>query len=254
MEYKVLVPELKMADDDGPGAFSGYASTFENWDSVKERPVRGAFEPHLSSFLQDGFIAIGHDWKQLPAATLTEAYEDDHGLFISGVFHSTPEAQNARTVIKERLERGKSVKLSIGYEVLKDEYVEGGRLLKEVKLFETSFVNVPANPLAAITGAKGLPVAGQPIEMHSEAAVSVVEELKRCVGDKIDARTKEGRALSAARATLLRESVTAMMGNLQAIVEMLDAAEPRDPEESAKLFRLHMERQARLRALGVKTA
>jgi HK97 family phage prohead protease len=254
MEYKVLTPELKMADDSGPGSFSGYASTFENWDSVKERPVRGAFEPHLSSFLQDGFIAIGHDWKQLPAATLTEAYEDDHGLFISGVFHSTPEAQNARTVIKERLERGKSVKLSIGYEVLKDEYVEGGRLLKEVKLFETSFVNVPANPLAAITGAKGLPVPGQPIEMHSEAMVSIAEELERCVKGKIDARKKEGRAISTARDKLLREQLAAARASLDAVEAMLDEATPRDPEESAKLFRLHMERQARLRALGVKTA
>src|SRR5690349_3548348 len=133
MEYKLLTPQFKMSED-GSGSLKGYASTFANWDSVKERPVKGAFTPHLADFLKDGFIAVGHDWSALPIATPTEAHEDDIGLYLDTSFHSTPMAQAARTVASERIARGKSVKLSIGYEVLQDEYTSEGRLLKEIKL------------------------------------------------------------------------------------------------------------------------
>lgn len=230
MEYKYFDAQFKVSGD-GSGSLKGYASTFANWDSVKERPTKGAFTPHLADFLKDGFIAVGHDWAALPVATPSEAHEDDIGLFLAADFHSTPMAQAARTVTTERIERGKSVKLSIGYEVLADEYVPEGRLLKEIKLYEVSLVTVPANPLASVTGAKGVPLA-----THSDAVLAAVDELKaRMVGLR-DLRMKEGRVLSESnrkRIFSLKEALAAVLTDLD---ELLRATEPNTEKAKAVLL------------------
>lgn len=241
MEYKLLSPTFKMSDE-GAGSFKGYASTFANWDSVKERPVRGAFAGHLADFLKDGFISIGHDWNALPIGTPTEAYEDDIGLYLAQDFHSTPMAQAARTVASERISRGKSVKLSIGYEVLADEYTDEGRLLKEIKLYEVSLVTVPANPLASVTGVKGLALTD-----HSETVLAAVNELTtRLVGLR-DLRMKEGRVLSDAnrkRIATLKDALAAVLGDLD---ELLTATEPKADTEKAKaLYHEYLRIQAQL--------
>jgi HK97 family phage prohead protease len=154
MQYKVIeVPRLKTTGS-GPGTLMGYASTWQK-DSVGDIVVRGAYRDTIKDWLREGFVALGHDWNRLPIATPKSAVEDSIGLKIEAEFHSTPEAQNARRVIQERLERGKSVKLSIGYDVLDDERTKAGRLLKKLKLWEVSVVNVPANTGAAVLAAKG---------------------------------------------------------------------------------------------------
>lgn len=246
LEYKLLTPQFKMSED-GFGSLKGYASTFSNWDSVKERPVRGAFTPHLSDFLKDGFIAVGHDWAALPIGTPTEAYEDDIGLMLGVDFHSTPMAQTARTVAAERMARGKSVKLSIGYEVLQDEYVEEGRLLKEIKLYEVSLVTVPANPLASVTGVKGFPLGD-----HSEAVLAAVDELKaRLVGLR-DLRMKEGRVLSDTnrkRIASLKDALAAVLDDLD---ELLAATQPTTEKAYKSRQQLRAESlRLRARVLGV---
>jgi HK97 family phage prohead protease len=162
-----------LADEDGPGGFEGYASTFGNKDRAGEIVVKGAFQKSLDRFKSDGFIAIGHDWGGLPVATVTEAYEDEKGLFIKGEFHSTKEAQDARTVMQERLARGKSVGLSIGYEVKDAEQTAKGRLLKEIELYETSIVTVPCNPEANATEAKGAEFKAEYLSDYVEADMTL---------------------------------------------------------------------------------
>lgn len=233
MERKVLdIADLKLKDD-GAGSFSGYASTFGNWDSVRERPVRGAFAKHLPDFLKDGFIALGHDWSGLPIATPTDAYEDEIGLRIDVDYHTTAAAQAARTTVKERIERGKSVKLSIGYEVLADEYTEEGRLLKEIKLYEVSLVTVPANQQAIVLGAKsgGVPSG---LNDHISEVVSALDVLAGRVRDRHDFRKKEGRMLSSANRTKIEELLPSLMSVHDALNELLTASEPKASEEGAK--------------------
>src|SRR5690349_18102520 len=85
----------------GMGTLEGYASTWEPFDRVGEKPVRGAFAASLPAFVQEGFLAYGHDWKALPVATVKEAYEDHHGLYFVADFHSIPFAQDVRKTIQE---------------------------------------------------------------------------------------------------------------------------------------------------------
>lgn len=253
MEHKMQAAvDLKFIDSpESPnGEFTTYASTFANWDMVGERPVKGAFTPHLADFLKDGFIALGHSWDNLPIAYPLEAYEDEHGLFLRAAFHSTPEAQKARTVLQERLASGKSAKTSIGYSVLKDEQTDEGRLLKEIKLHEVSIVNVPANPLANILASKAA-VSALPLEMHSDTVVSAVEELRGRFAANHAARLKEGRVLSDKN----RKRIMALIAELESLIA---ESEPRvEPEKQlAEVERLRAEWNRiryQLPQLGVKT-
>lgn len=219
MERKICeVADLKILSDegDGPGWFSGYASTFANFDRVNERPVRGAFAKHLPTFLRDGFIGSDHVWGFTKSiATIADAHEDDHGLLIARAeFHTTADAQAARTIAQERQARGKSVSLSIGYRVLADEYEEGGgRLLKEIELYEVSLVTVPANPLAIVTTTKDGPPAGLTFADQTDMVLAAIADYAHRVTGLIDLRSvKEGRRISAATAAKIRAVLEALDG------------------------------------------
>ncbi len=241
VEYKTFYPELKIsdrADADDPGEVSGYASTFNNFDSVGERVVKGAFTNSLPEFLSSGFVAWNHDWQAAPIATPIEAYEDDHGLFVKAQFHSTPEAQSIRKIIKERFERGKKVASSIGYQVLADEATNEGRLLKDVRLYEWSLVNQPANTQATMLGSKhGLVPAAMPLADYSDAVLTMVKEFDRRVSEIRDMRAKQGRVLSSAnrtRISSLLEALTAVGDDLKTL---LAETEPKaDPQKARALF------------------
>lgn len=247
MERKICeFADLKiMQEDDGPGWFSGYASTFGNFDRVGERPVRGAFLKHLPAFLHDGFIHSDHVWGFTKAiATIDSAAEDEIGLRIARAdFHTTADAQTARTIAMERQARGKSVSLSIGYEVLADEYVDEGRLLKEIRLFEVSLVTVPANPLALVTGTKdGLP-AGLSFADQTDMVHAAIADYAQRVQGLHDLRQKEGRTISAATAAKIRAVLEALdgLGPVRKELEaLLAAADPDREKQAGEWRRLHL--------------
>ncbi len=253
MERKVLdIADLKLKDD-GAGSFSGYASTFANWDSVKERPTRGAFVKHLPDFLKDGFITRSHDWS-VSIGTISSAYEDEIGLLIEADFHSTPAAQEARTIMKERMARGKSVKLSIGYEVMADEFVEEGRLLKEIKLYEVAHVTVPANQSAIVLGAKSGVGSAPGLNEHIEEVVSALDVLAGRVRDRHDFRTKEGRVLSGSnrqRISTLLERLAEVQDDLNKLLADTDPVKGTGWAETHELRAQTFIIQQRLKALGV---
>lgn len=227
MTYKIQTMADLKAKDEGFGSFSGYASTWDNWDSVNERPARGAFKASLQDFIGDGFIALHHAWETLPIATVKEAFEDDHGLFLTADFHSTDEAQRARTVLNERLARGKSAKLSIGYEVLRDSYVNdppGGRVLEEIKLYEVSLVTVPANDRAAVLSAKGQRMT---LEDHANEVLVLSGAFRDRMKDIRELLAKEGRPMSAARRARLQSQREALAAILEDIDALLAETEPK---------------------------
>ena len=154
MEYKQVARVSMKAGAGGYGTLIGYASTYDV-DRVNERVIPGAFK-NLAQAKRDGWLALSHDWNAAPIGTLDVLREEPgKGLYFEASFHSTKEAQGVRTVIQERLQRGKAIPLSIGYSVLTDRQApDGVRELVEVDLFEISYVQVPANPMAGAIAAK----------------------------------------------------------------------------------------------------
>lgn len=221
-EHKLIKFDLKLLDDSTHGGFSGYVSVFGNEDSHGDIIEPGAFKDGLADFIRDGFAPVGHDWSGLPVATIAEAFEDEHGLFMRCEFHSTAAAQDARTVVRERLARGKTVGLSVGYEVLEYAIIKSDdpsewrykRRLLKIKLYEGSIVTVPANALAGVTDAKS----GLSLDDHCGAALAAVEQVVVRLGSLADLRRKDGRSLSAANQARL-ETLAARLGELRAATE-----------------------------------
>lgn len=173
------------------GMLVGYANVTGVLDRAGEVVVRGAYK-NLEGFVADGFMAVGHDWLGLPVGTIRDAREDDTGLWVEAEFHSTEDAQKARTVVAERLAAGKSVGLSIGYRVVADGYRdhEGQKVrhLDEVEVHEFSIVTVPANPQSMVSAVKGI---GMPLAAQSEAVLELLEDyVTRC--EEVDGLRKHG--------------------------------------------------------------
>jgi len=142
------------ADTSGSGAFEGVAAVFGNIDRQNDIIQKGAFK-NLDAFVRDGFIASAHDWSE-PIGIIDKAYETAEGLVVSGRFHSTKRAQDTRAIVNERLADGKSVAMSIGFQINDQDFKDGIRTLSDVELFEVSIVTVPANPLARMTAVKSI--------------------------------------------------------------------------------------------------
>jgi hypothetical protein len=93
--------------------------------------------------------------------------------------------QQRRT--KERLDRGKSVGLSVGFRVqewtanedVTDRWGMPQRTITKAELFEVSIVTVPSNPLATVTGAKSSGSGGRSVV---PATIREFEEFLREAG------------------------------------------------------------------------
>ncbi|MBX3095664.1 MAG: phage major capsid protein [Fimbriimonadaceae bacterium] len=164
--------EVKEATWMDNGVLEGYASVKGILDRAGDEIAPGAYL-NLSALVDEGFGAVGHDATRLPVATIESAREDTHGLRVRMQFHSTPEAQAARTIAQERLARGKAVGLSIGFIPRSAERVmRDGRPVRRLtglEVREVSLVTMPANPLAVATSVKEAPKT-EP-EMQSESQV-----------------------------------------------------------------------------------
>lgn len=164
----------------------GIASVAGVLDSYDDVILPGAFTDEvLADFLATGFVADGHDWRQMIAMpTVAEVRGVD--LYTEAEFHSTDDAQAIRTKCAERIERGLSVGLSVGFSMASTDYksfATGAALLKwaegagysladldtaaisacarrcsvivkVAKLYEYSVVAAPANPQSWATEVK----------------------------------------------------------------------------------------------------
>ena len=182
MDRREFQAQFKTLDDTDPiGSFEGIAAVFSNVDRQNDTILPGAFARTLDTFVKSGFLANAHDWSE-PVGTISEACEVSEGLFVRGQFHSTPKAQLLRKVIRERLERGKDVAMSIGFQITDDEFDQekSVRMLKEIELFEVSVVSVPANPLARLASVKQIEP-GETEEVIEARRVNIRRLLLTCL-------------------------------------------------------------------------
>lgn len=220
------------AEDDGPGTFEGLGAAFHNVDHGGDVILPGAFKDAISEFLYRGFVPVGHDWMALPVGTIEEAKETDDGLYFKALYHTTQAAQDARTVVKERMERGKFVGLSIGFLPDYEEGVEfrddGVRVISKVKeLAEISIVTVPMNREAGVAAAKAGPGA-VPFTDRAAGVLADVQDFAQHAEAHAAMRGefKEGRVLSAANRTRLSEISSGLTAAAKALDAILTDTDP----------------------------
>jgi uncharacterized protein len=146
MEYKAISLELKTDDE---GIIEGYGSVFSVRDSYNDVIEPGAFAKSIASRRPK---MLWQHRMDKPIGVWDEVREDDRGLFLRGRLANTDQAKEARELVRMGAMDG----LSIGFRTMKDEYEGETRRLKEIDLWEVSFVTIPANAAATITAMKGM--------------------------------------------------------------------------------------------------
>jgi len=147
----VLLKDATVSDE---GRFEGYGAVYNNVDDGGDEILPGAMASAIPGFLKSGFISWSHEWS-IPVAYPKGASEDAHGMYIDAQFHSTPTAQEKRTITKERLDAGLSMGLSIGYgEVVAKRLPDRKQISKIGYLPEVGLVMVPMNREAGVAGIK----------------------------------------------------------------------------------------------------
>jgi HK97 family phage prohead protease len=245
-------PMAELKQDIDTGEFEGYASVYDVVDGGADVVDPGAFAKALPDFMRDGFISWHHAW-DVPVAMPKAAYEDDNGLFLAGRYHSTPKAQEARTIAAERHEAGLRTGLSIGYGV--EDYAMEGKVrhLKTIHpLYEVGLVMVPMNREANVTGAKGagdlsgLPDAGSMTDSVGRVSADAKDIAAR-FATMVEQRAKEGRTLSAANRQLLADLMSSLGEAGTTLAELLDATDPDRAERGLAIDAV----VTRARSLGI---
>jgi len=164
--YRRACPEPRMKTDNGEngaGWIEGYLAVFGNVDRGGERIVKGAFEKSASERVKSGKVPLmakhfahGGDVADV-IGTVTQAKEDEYGLWIHADFSSIQLAQDIRTKINE----GSISGLSVGFELIRyeEERLDGKTTilnLLECRLSEATITVKPMNEQAVITAAKDL--------------------------------------------------------------------------------------------------
>ena len=151
----------KLGPDDS-GWLEGYASVFGVVDKQGDVVMPGAFAKTIAERVPAGKVKLmlrhythGGDVLEV-AGVVTEAREDEYGLWIHAEFSASAGAQTARGKVAEGLVSG----LSMGYSTIRagkeTRDATDVTLLHELKLWEVTLTALPANELAAVTACKAL--------------------------------------------------------------------------------------------------
>lgn len=250
----------------------GSGAVMGNVDRYGDVIFPGAFKGVTKGFTTDGFMPVGHNWSDLPVCMPTKAYEKGADLVVEGEFHTTNAAQDAKTVVAERLSKGLSIGLSIGFCCAKEGvafFEEGAALLdfaeksgydmslfdtsaikkgrwlraitKVAELFEVSIVTVPANPKAVVTALKSFNAFmggeevpdGLSFAHHSATVLGAVREFVNRAADIKALRDEKGASIDPNRVEEIRQ--------LQGLLGEMLSSVPVRQDVSAELLRLQRE-------------
>lgn len=148
MEKKSMKFEMKAI---GENVIEGYSAYFNNIDSYGDIIESGAFNKTIQENRNRVKVLWQHD-TNMPIGKPIEMYEDSRGLYVKAQISMTDIGKNAMILMRD----GVVDEMSIGYDVIKDEYKGRNRVLKELRLWEFSPVTFAANEKAKITSAKNL--------------------------------------------------------------------------------------------------
>lgn len=146
MEIKSLALELKA---DEAGTVEGYGSIFGGIDVYGDTIEPGAFAESIKS--RKPKMLWQHRMDK-PIGVWDEVAEDGKGLRLKGRIADTEQGREAQQLVRMGALDG----LSIGFRTLADEMRGNTRILKQVELWEVSFVTIPADASARVLGIKSM--------------------------------------------------------------------------------------------------
>lgn len=172
MLYKTIKNvEFHLKDINDSFQVEAYASTFGNVDAGRDIMEKNAFKKTLQEQRLRIKVLFNHDWNMIVGKPL-EMYEDSKGLYTKTQFVNTIKSNEVYELIKEKIVN----ELSIGYDIVKDDFDRAQNVnhLREVKLYEYSFVTFAMNEQAQVQTVK----AGRVLSSQNENVIrSLIESL-----------------------------------------------------------------------------
>jgi len=217
--------EFKGLNDDGE--FEGLASTFKNKDLQGDVIEPGAFAQTITQRKNAFPVLWQHDPSQPIGRMMPEDMEETaRGLKVKGrLTLSVAKAVEARDLARDGVLGG----MSIGFEIPKGQsqmdHSRGVRRIKQVRLWEVSFVTFPANPKAVFSGVKNI-----------DDADAMMEDAMRALSRARIYGTDETRAaaflaLEKALALLKGYEISPELGDAHADLDDLGSDGAADPQE-----------------------
>jgi uncharacterized protein len=218
MEYtKPFDCEMKqLADDEEPGTFEAYISTFRNIDRQRDIVMPSAFDRTIKETRGKLPVLMGHQMGRIVGFGIS-AETDAKGLKVRGQFTlDSDEGKNAYAVTRHAAKLKTMLGMSIGYGIPEGgaEYDEKRqvRKLHDIDLLEYSIACVPANDRAHMLGVKSAAWTERDFEEYLRDAGLSREAAKRFVlrgysglVDQRDADTGDHKGADAAFTAELRE-------------------------------------------------
>lgn len=156
MKKKFRAVEIEIKANESKREIEAYASTFGNVDLGGDIVEKGAFKKTIAERWNGGTKnGIKVLWQHMPSMPLglpVHLEEDSKGLYTVSKISKTDWGDRALQLAIDKVVD----KMSIGYNVVKDNVTEKARHLKELKLFEYSLVTFPMNEEADVLGAKSM--------------------------------------------------------------------------------------------------
>ena len=146
MTYKASKFEIKASAEN---TIEGYAAYFGNVDSYGDIIEQGAFSKTLKENNNRVKVLWQHNTNE-PIGKPIQMEQDSKGLYIKAKISMTDVGRKAMELMRD----GVIDEMSIGYDIIKDEFKGKNRMLKELRLWEFSPVTFAANEKARITSAK----------------------------------------------------------------------------------------------------
>jgi len=155
MKFLNQALDLKDAEVQADGTFSGYASIWGEVDSYNEVVAKGAFTASLKDYAKRGKMPnlLWQHRSDKPIGVWLTMVEDAKGLKVTGrLALDTAQGAEAYALLKLGAIDG----LSIGYVATKweEDTKTGIVTLTEINLWEVSLVTFPAGPGARVDGVK----------------------------------------------------------------------------------------------------
>lgn len=144
LEFKSSEPKSKNAIM----VISGYAST-NDVDAYNEIVEPTAFAETMADFMKFPMLLFGHDWYSKPIGKITKWELDERGLWIEAEIADTAEGND----VKKLIEFGILKAFSIGFSTLERSEPDddgGAAVIRKLRLYEISVVNIPANETALL--------------------------------------------------------------------------------------------------------
>jgi hypothetical protein len=228
MERSSLIGVSEIKVDKGRRVIEGYASK-RNRDLHGAIVCEGAFTKTISERKDRILVLRDHDPMRVVGKALRMA-EDPNGLYTESQIAKTPLGDETLELADSEILTGMSIGYDpipgkIGYETIDG---KSTRMLREVKLYEYSFVAFPANEEARITGVKGLYDLGCALLTLSDIEIAVAR-LKGHASNMTD----EERAIADA----MLGKLLSVTPELSALLQPAEAsATPSEsPDEAARL-------------------